>query len=507
MRAPATPRWCRRRWSPRCGRRRPRPSRVRVGEGHRAEVGGDRRGRGRPGGAAVRGGEDDAAGAHGPAVRRRWRRPRPQGRRCERELCDTHVAPPSVVATMCRRRPRPSRPARWRRPPRQGRSCRSSSVSTRWRRRRWYEGWYRSRRPPSRRLRRRNRDRAERRWSRSSSATSTSRRRRSSPRSRRPHRRPSRRPGRDGDGVQPRRRARVAREPARGGQRAGCRHKERQTHRRRDAATGQKPPSASFRHGLRSLSGSCLANSLREATPQGEPDRPGSVRTPGNTQEPAERERPRRGNRAEATAQSHRAEATVQRRPPRVDRAEVIARERPPSSRGLIPTCPAAKVELAGRAAGRAHRHPRRPCRGVRRVAQGLAAVLRPVRHLGHPLPAHPHRRARALPAQLVFFRTAPAVLLLLPFALRAASCAARFAHWRWLLAYTAAEIALPWLLLAHAEVRLPSSTGGAAGGRRAADRRRALPARRRPRSASTVAALPASSWDSSAWPRWWAST
>ncbi len=64
-------------------------------------------------------------------------------------------------------------------------------------------------------------------------------------------------------------------------------------------------------------------------------------------------------------------------------------------------------------------------------------------------------------PAQLVFFRTAPAVLILLPFALRRGELRTVFGHWRWLLAYTVAEIALPWLLLAHAEVRLPSSMAG----------------------------------------------
>ncbi len=64
-------------------------------------------------------------------------------------------------------------------------------------------------------------------------------------------------------------------------------------------------------------------------------------------------------------------------------------------------------------------------------------------------------------PAQLVFFRTLPAALLLLPFALRRGKLGALVSRWRWLLAYTLAEIALPWLLLSHAEVRLPSSTAG----------------------------------------------
>jgi drug/metabolite transporter (DMT)-like permease len=64
-------------------------------------------------------------------------------------------------------------------------------------------------------------------------------------------------------------------------------------------------------------------------------------------------------------------------------------------------------------------------------------------------------------PAQLVFFRTLPAALLLLPFALHRGELRAIASRWRWVLAYTLAEIALPWLLLSHAEVQLPSSMAG----------------------------------------------
>ena len=64
-------------------------------------------------------------------------------------------------------------------------------------------------------------------------------------------------------------------------------------------------------------------------------------------------------------------------------------------------------------------------------------------------------------PAQLVFFRTLPAALLLLPFALHRGELRTLVSRWRWLLAYTLAEIALPWLLLSHAEVQLPSSMAG----------------------------------------------
>jgi drug/metabolite transporter (DMT)-like permease len=64
-------------------------------------------------------------------------------------------------------------------------------------------------------------------------------------------------------------------------------------------------------------------------------------------------------------------------------------------------------------------------------------------------------------PAALVFFRTAPAALLLLPLAMRRGSLAPLFARWRWVLAYTAVELAVPWWLLSHAEQRLTSSAAG----------------------------------------------
>jgi drug/metabolite transporter (DMT)-like permease len=64
-------------------------------------------------------------------------------------------------------------------------------------------------------------------------------------------------------------------------------------------------------------------------------------------------------------------------------------------------------------------------------------------------------------PVTLVFFRTALAALLLLPFALWRAELGSLFAHWRALLAYTAIEVALPWFLLAKAETKLSSSLTG----------------------------------------------
>ncbi len=64
-------------------------------------------------------------------------------------------------------------------------------------------------------------------------------------------------------------------------------------------------------------------------------------------------------------------------------------------------------------------------------------------------------------PATLVFARTAPVALMLLPIAARRHELRALLERWRWVLAYTIAEISVPWLLLAHAEQRLPSSLTG----------------------------------------------
>jgi drug/metabolite transporter (DMT)-like permease len=64
-------------------------------------------------------------------------------------------------------------------------------------------------------------------------------------------------------------------------------------------------------------------------------------------------------------------------------------------------------------------------------------------------------------PPALVFFRTAPAALLLIPFAVRRGGLGSLLRRWRWVLAYTLAELALPWLLLAHAEQHVTSSVAG----------------------------------------------
>ena len=64
-------------------------------------------------------------------------------------------------------------------------------------------------------------------------------------------------------------------------------------------------------------------------------------------------------------------------------------------------------------------------------------------------------------PPALVFLRTAPAALLLLPFALRRGGVRRLLRAWPWVLLYTAVELCIPWLLLAHAEQRISSSLAG----------------------------------------------
>ena len=64
-------------------------------------------------------------------------------------------------------------------------------------------------------------------------------------------------------------------------------------------------------------------------------------------------------------------------------------------------------------------------------------------------------------PPALVFLRTAPAALLLLPFALRRGELRRMLRSWPWVLLYTVVELCVPWLLLAHAEERISSSLAG----------------------------------------------
>jgi drug/metabolite transporter (DMT)-like permease len=64
-------------------------------------------------------------------------------------------------------------------------------------------------------------------------------------------------------------------------------------------------------------------------------------------------------------------------------------------------------------------------------------------------------------PGTLVFARTALGGLVLLPFALRRGGFAPVLRRWRPLVAFTALEVAAPWLLLSDAERRLTSSLTG----------------------------------------------
>jgi drug/metabolite transporter (DMT)-like permease len=64
-------------------------------------------------------------------------------------------------------------------------------------------------------------------------------------------------------------------------------------------------------------------------------------------------------------------------------------------------------------------------------------------------------------PATLVFARTLPAALLLVPLALSRRQLRPLLARWPWVVTYTAVEVALPWLLLSRAEQHLTSSTAG----------------------------------------------
>jgi drug/metabolite transporter (DMT)-like permease len=64
-------------------------------------------------------------------------------------------------------------------------------------------------------------------------------------------------------------------------------------------------------------------------------------------------------------------------------------------------------------------------------------------------------------PPTLVFARTFPAALLLLPLAFRRDQIRPLLAHWRWIVLFAVVEMAIPWLLLSRAEQHLTSSTSG----------------------------------------------
>ena len=137
----------------------------------------------------------------------------------------------------------------------------------------------------------------------------------------------------------------------------------------------------------------------------------------------------------------------------------IVSRTRPPAPR-------------SGR--GRMAAHARRKDRPG--VTQRLAAVHRALRDLGHPVPLHPRRRTRAaaagagLPAHGAGGAPAAAVRA----ARRRAARVLR--SWPWVLLYTALELCVPWLLLAHAEERISSSLAGPADRDGAAHRRRGVP-------------------------------
>jgi drug/metabolite transporter (DMT)-like permease len=64
-------------------------------------------------------------------------------------------------------------------------------------------------------------------------------------------------------------------------------------------------------------------------------------------------------------------------------------------------------------------------------------------------------------PATLVFFRTSVGAILLIPVAMSRGSLRPLLTRWRWLIAYTIAEIGMPWLLLSDAERHISSSLAG----------------------------------------------
>lgn len=64
-------------------------------------------------------------------------------------------------------------------------------------------------------------------------------------------------------------------------------------------------------------------------------------------------------------------------------------------------------------------------------------------------------------PADLVFARTAIGAAVLLPIALRRRQLRPLLGRWRPFLAYSMAEVAIPWLLLSEAETQISSSLSG----------------------------------------------
>jgi len=64
-------------------------------------------------------------------------------------------------------------------------------------------------------------------------------------------------------------------------------------------------------------------------------------------------------------------------------------------------------------------------------------------------------------PTTLVLLRTLIGAVLLVPWAASRGALRPLLPHWRWILVYTAVEVALPWFLISDAERRLSSSLTG----------------------------------------------
>jgi drug/metabolite transporter (DMT)-like permease len=64
-------------------------------------------------------------------------------------------------------------------------------------------------------------------------------------------------------------------------------------------------------------------------------------------------------------------------------------------------------------------------------------------------------------PVTLVFFRCVIGTVILLPLAMARGSLKPALPHWKWIVAYSFIEVALPWFLVSDAELRLSSSLTG----------------------------------------------
>ena len=64
-------------------------------------------------------------------------------------------------------------------------------------------------------------------------------------------------------------------------------------------------------------------------------------------------------------------------------------------------------------------------------------------------------------PVTLVFSRTVIGAVILVPIAAARGAILPVLPYWKWIVAYTAIEVALPWFLVSHAELRLSSSLTG----------------------------------------------